>query len=305
MSEIIPPLKWGIEQRLEFIEFRLFWEGRVNRSDIIDVFGVSVPQASKDLSQYQEIAPRNLEYDKRAKRYILTPDFQPRFLKPDPYSYLARLRSVSEGLTKTSESWIASPPNIDVALTPKRDINIDVLRTILAAVRDQRSVEIFYQSMNKERPDPMWRRITPHAFGYDGLRWHARAYCHLQHAFDDFLLPRAMKCRAPDSPGLLGSDDHLWHAHFSFEIIPHPKLTPSQQAVVAKDYGMKGGKRTLAVRYAMLFYVLKRLGLLNEAREQDPRQQHIVLLDSADVQSALRKVELSTSGSAERKPRAS
>ncbi|WP_316228051.1 MULTISPECIES: WYL domain-containing protein [unclassified Bradyrhizobium] len=295
MSETIPALKWGIEQRLEFIEFRLFWDGRVNRSDIIEVFGVSVPQASKDLAQYQELAPRNLEYDKSAKRYVCTPHFQPRFLKPDPDAYLARLRSVSEGQIKPSESWIASPPDSDVALTPKRDINMDVLRTMLAAVRDQRSLEIFYQSMNRERPDPMWRRITPHAFGYDGLRWHARAYCHLQHAFDDFLLPRALKCRGLGAPGLLAGDDHLWREHFSFEIIPHPKLTPSQQAVVAKDYGMKGGKRTLSVRYAMLFYVLKRLGLLNEAREQDPRQQHIVLLEPADVQSALRRVESSTS----------
>ncbi len=28
-------LKWGVERRLEFIEFRLYWEGGVNRSDII------------------------------------------------------------------------------------------------------------------------------------------------------------------------------------------------------------------------------------------------------------------------------
>ena len=291
MSETNPPLKWGIEQRLEFIEFRLFWEGGVNRSNIIDTFGVSVPQASKDLAQYQELAPSNLEYDKRAKRYISMPSFQPRFLKPDPDAYLARLRSVSEGLTKASESWISSPPDSDVALAPKRDINIDVLRMILAAVRDQKSVEIFYQSMNKERPDPIWRRITPHAFGYDGLRWHARAYCHLKNAFDDFLLPRILKCRVPGEPGLRAGDDNLWREHFSFEIIPHPKLTPSQQAVVAKDYGMKGGKRTLTVRYAMLFYVLRRLGLLSDAREQDPRQQHIVVLDPANVKSALAKAE--------------
>ena len=25
-------LRWGVEQRLEFIEFRLFWEGGINRS---------------------------------------------------------------------------------------------------------------------------------------------------------------------------------------------------------------------------------------------------------------------------------
>ena len=33
-------LKWGVERRLEFIEFRLFWEGGVNRSDITDMFDV-------------------------------------------------------------------------------------------------------------------------------------------------------------------------------------------------------------------------------------------------------------------------
>ncbi|WP_348525014.1 hypothetical protein [Pararhodobacter sp. SW119] len=44
-------LRWGIEQRLEFIEFRLFWEGHVNRSDLMDQFGVSVNQASTDLNR--------------------------------------------------------------------------------------------------------------------------------------------------------------------------------------------------------------------------------------------------------------
>ena len=39
-------LRWGVAQRLEFIEFRLFWEGRVNRSDLMEQFGLSVNQAS-------------------------------------------------------------------------------------------------------------------------------------------------------------------------------------------------------------------------------------------------------------------
>jgi hypothetical protein len=286
-----PGIRWGVEQRLEFIEFRLFWEGRVNRADIIEMFGVSVPQASKDLAQYQELAPGNIEYDKSAKRYVAASSFKPRFFEPDPDAYLARLRSLSEGLTKTSESWIAYPPQSDIALTPKRDIDTNVLRAILDAVRDSKSVEIFYQSMNRERPDPIWRRITPHAFGYDGFRWHVRAYCHIEGSFKDFLLPRALDCRAPDAPGLPGREDRLWHEHFEFAIIPHPKLTPSQQMVVAKDYGMKDGKCPLSVRYAMLFYVLKRLGLLNDARTEDPRRQHIVVSDRDAVHSALQKAE--------------
>ncbi|MEO5366942.1 MAG: WYL domain-containing protein, partial [Magnetococcus sp. WYHC-3] len=56
-------LSWGVERRMEFIEFRLFWEGRINRRDLIEQFGVSVPQATVDFKQYQERAPDNLLYD--------------------------------------------------------------------------------------------------------------------------------------------------------------------------------------------------------------------------------------------------
>ena len=34
MGEAGARLTWGVERRLEFIEFRLFWEGGVNRADI-------------------------------------------------------------------------------------------------------------------------------------------------------------------------------------------------------------------------------------------------------------------------------
>jgi hypothetical protein len=98
-----------------------------------------------------------------------------------------------------SDSWIAALPSADVALTPRRDIDIKVLRKILDASREGVSVDVFYQSMNKVRPDPIWRRITPHAFGYDGFRWHARAYCHLEHKFKDFLLPRILDVGAKAS----------------------------------------------------------------------------------------------------------
>ena len=34
-------LRWGAEQRLEFIEFQLFWEGTINRSDITARFAIT------------------------------------------------------------------------------------------------------------------------------------------------------------------------------------------------------------------------------------------------------------------------
>lgn len=285
------PLKWGVERRLEFIEFRLFWEGGVNRSDIIDTFGVSVPQASKDLTLYQERAPNNAFYDKSAKRYVASEHFEPHFLTPDPYGYLSRLRSVAEGLIDLSDSWITQVPDTDIALTPRRDINADVLRAVLSAVRDRRSLDVLYQSMSKERPDPIWRWITPHAFGYDGFRWHARAYCHVTEKFKDFLLPRILGIGELGDPGEDPQADALWQERFSVEIGPHPDLTASQKAVVAKDYGMDGGSAVLTVRYAMLFYVLKRLGLLGDAAKQPARSQHIVVVNQEDAAAALMRAD--------------
>ena len=62
--------RWAVEQRLEFVEFRLFWEGHVNRSDVMAQFGLSVNQASADLNRYIGLAPDNMVYDKSARTYI-------------------------------------------------------------------------------------------------------------------------------------------------------------------------------------------------------------------------------------------
>lgn len=293
MSEAATKIRWGVERRLEFIEFRLFWEGGVNRSDIIRTFNVSEPQASKDLTLYQERAPENAVYDKNAKRYVATDGFRPVFLRCEPNEYLLRLRSLAEGLAEPAETWLGSPPEVDFALTPAREVETEFLRAVLVAVRENRSVEVLYQSMSTVRPEPVWRRVTPHAFGYDGFRWHVRAHCYLTDRFKDFLLPRILGARDFGAPGKPGNEDALWQERFGIVIKPHPALGPTQQAIVAKDYGMTDGTTVLEVRYAMLFYVLKRLGLLGEPERQPARSQHIVVVNRKETDEALKKAEFS------------
>src|SRR3954465_192560 len=100
-------------QRLEFIEFRLFWEGGVNRSDLMGQFGVSVPQASNDLAEYRKVAPENVSYDLNGKRYIPTPSFRPRFLRPNPERYLAQLKALDDEVLEITDTWLASRPESD------------------------------------------------------------------------------------------------------------------------------------------------------------------------------------------------
>ena len=62
--------KWGQDRRLEFIDVRLRWDGRINRSDLTTFFGISVPQASLDIARYVELAPDNAVYDRSARVYL-------------------------------------------------------------------------------------------------------------------------------------------------------------------------------------------------------------------------------------------
>ena len=247
-------MRWGVEKRLEFIEFRLFWEGGINRADIMDQFGVSVPQASKDLTLYEENAPGNLAYDKSAKRYLAAEKFKPVFLNPDAGAYLAQLRAGSHPGDGLEESWLAAVPSFDTMPIPFRRVTVGVLRKVLATMRAHRDVEIKYQSMSDHRPDPEWRWITPHAFGNDGLRWHVRAFCHIDKKFKDFILSRCLEIRGESDPEAEPREDRFWHEKFKVTLVPNPKLSAPQRGVIAQDYEMQDGKIVVPVRMALLYY---------------------------------------------------
>lgn len=284
MAQAGERLKWGVERRLEFIEFRLFWDGGVNRVDIIQMFDVSVPQASKDLTLYQERAPHNTIYDKSAKRYIASDKFQPCFLKPDPAEYLNQLRSVSEGILEQAHAWVGQSPSYDAVPTPVRGVNAQTLRSVVAAIRESSAIEIRYQSLS--RPEPRWRWIAPHAIAFDGFRWHARAFCETDRVFKDFLLSRILDKRGERPSSVTGDADDDWKELVTLEIGPHPELSDTQKKVIAQDYGMRGNTAKISVRKALLYYALKRLGLDTDPKARRPQDQQIVLLNQEPLFAA-------------------
>ena len=280
-------MRWGVEKRLEFIEFRLYWEGGINRADITEQFGVSVPQASNDLSLYENTVPGNLAYDKSAKRYVASAKFAPVFLKPEPNYYLAQLRIASNLVGALRETWLSFTPTFDAMPIPHRRIDADILRSMVAAIRNKRALEVKYQSMNPQRPLPAWRRITPHAFGTDGLRWHTRAFCHLDNKFKDFILSRCLSTRNSDLAAEETPVDTCWLETFKVTLVPNPVLSSAQQSIVAQDFEMKDGKVSVPVRKALLYYFQKRLRL-DVCREQDkPHEAPVVISNRPAFDAAL------------------
>ena len=282
-------MRWGVEKRLEFIEFRLFWEGGINRSDIMDQFGVSVPQASKDLTLYAEKAPGNLAYDKSAKRYLAAEKFKPVFLNPDADAYLAQLRAERLSGDGLKESWLSAVPSFDTMPVPFRHITVGVLRKILATIGANRAVEIRYQSMSDRRPDPEWRWITPHALGNDGLRWHVRAFCHIDRKFKDFVLSRCLEICGDADPEAVPPEDYFWQEKFDVTLVPNPNLSAPQQDVIAQDYEMRDGKVVVPVRMALLYYFLKRLRLDVADALDRPQETPVIVSNRAQLDEALKE----------------
>ena len=276
-----PNLRWGVERKLEFIEFRLFWEGSVNRSHIIETFNVSVNQASTDLNRYIALAPDNMNYDKSARAYVRASVFKPLFLRPDASLYLSQVRSVAEGIVEKEDAWIGNLPAFDAAPSPARGIAPVVLRSIVTAIRRHEAIHILYQSMSA--PDPEWRWIAPHALAFDGFRWHARSYCEKSEDFRDFVISRIIDVLQTRPAALQSIADSAWREIVELEIGPHPELSPNQKRVIELDYGMDDGKATILVRRALLYYALKRLGLDTAPSARRPQDQQIVLLNADDV----------------------
>jgi len=270
-------LRWGIEQRLEFIEFRLFWEGHVNRIDVMQQFGVSVNQASSDLNRYIALAPDNMVYDKSARTYVRGPDFDCKFRPPDAAHYLAQIRLVADDVLERDECWIPDLPPYASAPTPVRGVEPVTLRSVVSAIRRSEAIEVKYQSLST--PEPRWRWIAPHAIAFDGFRWHTRAFCLTDDCFKDFLLSRILDIRGSRESETSADDDRDWHSEVTLEVAPHPELSETQAKVIALDYGMRGGKAKIKVRRALLYYALRRLGLDTDPAARRPQDQQIVLLN--------------------------
>ena len=287
MGEDKPSLRWGVEQKLQFIEFRLFWEGHVNRGDLIDKFGISQNQASGDLNRYIALAPDNMVYDKSGKSYVRSSSFKPLFLKPDASQYLAQVRSVAEGIVAPEDAWIGNLPTFDATPSPARGIDPTVLRSIVIAIRRREAVEVRYQSMSS--PDPEWRWIAPHALAFDGFRWHARSFCEKSGEYRDFVISRIIDTRQSRSTEMQATADVAWDEIVALEIGPHSELSPNQKRVIELDYGMQNGRVVIPVRRALLYYALKRLGLDTDPAARKPQDQQIVMMNGNNITSYYKK----------------
>src|SRR3984885_1915225 len=251
------PRPWGQDRRLEFIEFRLLWDGKINRGEVAEYFNVSIQQASLDFARYMFLAKGNMLYDRREKIYRATKQFTPLFIAPDTQTYLNELSGLATGTISPSFSFMGFRPRCDIVTLPVRRVRTTTLLPIFWAVRDGAEIDITYQSMRS--PDPTRQWIAPHSLAFDGARWHARAWCHTSSQFRDFVLTRFQEVHSRRSSSVDPQHDAEWQRFFVVEIEPNPNLTISQRNSVIDDFGMVDGRLSKTIRRALVLYFVRHL----------------------------------------------
>lgn len=162
-KQSIERVRWGMALSYHLIETVAWWEGRLTTGHLMQSFGISRQQASKDINTYiTEHAPKNLTYDKQLKGYVPSKHFKPLFIdnSASASAYLHLLYQNNEraphidGLALAyAHTWVLEVPD--------RPIRPEVLRPLLKACREGLRLETEYVSFPQcrgapDRPPTHW-----------------------------------------------------------------------------------------------------------------------------------------------------
>ena len=267
-KQTIEQVRWDLALRYRLIETIVWWEGRLTTGHLIQSFGISRQQASKDINTYiNEHAPKNLTYDKHLKGYVPSKQFKPRFIDDSANAYLHLLNQTHSRAPHIEGLALAYAHTL-VLEVPDRTIRPEVLRPLLKACRDSEVIAVEYVSL--ANPEPETRLIAPHTLIYTGMRWHVRAYCEKNREYRDFVLSRLRGQpefeRKTDN---LIDEDEDWNTEIAVVIEPDSRLKPAQKAIIEADFGMAEGVLVIPTRRALVKYVLQRFQI--DPKKHDPK----------------------------------
>jgi hypothetical protein len=284
MEELTDRIRWGVHRRLEFIDFRLFWDGRLNRSDMAETFGISAQQASADIAQYERIAPKNLVYDRAERAYKRLPDFTPAFIGKTVERYLLQLVAIENRWICQEDTWFDAIPPVEIVTLRRPPTDPQVLLRILDAVRDKLEIEVEYASLTGSANQH--RVIAPHALAHSAGRWYARSWSAEHNDFRDYSLNRVSAVGTQRPSRIDPSLDFEWIHIINLVIIPNPGLSAERHAAVAADHGMAAGRLVRPCRLSLSFYLMSEYNLDVAEGILPPQKQQLILQNREEVTQA-------------------
>ncbi|GAB7127898.1 YafY family protein [Silvimonas sp. JCM 19000] len=238
--------------RLKHIELRLRFLGEVRRPDLMQRFGIQSAAASRDLALYKELAPENIDYESRGKRYLLGAKFTPLFAVPSAQVLGWLAEQLGDATAPSSDALLP-------CLMPSRLSypELDTLACITRAMHMGQVLSIGYHSVSSGESS---RDIVPFALLDTGLRWHVRAFDRKSQTFRDFVLTRVSKPtpKLGDEPARheLPEQDVQWTRIVELDLVPHPDQPHPE--VTQMEYDMPDGALRLKLRAALAGYALRK-----------------------------------------------
>lgn len=250
--ESLAHLSLAQKDRLKHIELRLRFLGEVRRPDLMQRFSIQSAAASRDLALYKELAPDNIDYESRGKRYLLGAKFVPLFPVPSTQVLGWLTEQLGDATAPSSDALLP-------CLVPSRICSpaLDTLAFVTRAIHLRQVLSIRYHSV---RSGESSREIVPFALLDTGLRWHLRAFDRKSQTFRDFVLTRISR-PAPklgDEPlrDELPEQDVQWTRIVELDLVPHPDQPHPE--ITLMDFDMPGGVLRLKVRAALAGYALRK-----------------------------------------------
>ena len=284
MQEDGERLRWGVRRRLEFIDFRLFWDGRFNRSDMADTFGISAQQASADIAQYERMAPKNLAYDRAERAYKRTDEFKPALIGETVERYLLQLVAIENRWMRQEDTWFDAIPPVEVITLGRRPTDSTVLLRVLDAVRNRLEINIEYASLTGSEQQA--RTIAPHALAHSAGRWYVRSWSREHNDFRDYNLNRIGSVGGHRASTIDPALDFEWFHKINLVIVPNPELSRERRAAVAAEHAMVDGRLIRPCRLSLSFYLMSEYNLDVEPGLLKPEKQQIILQNRDEVTRA-------------------
>lgn len=248
---MLEKLGFAQKQRLAYIDFCLLFKGAIYRQDLINRFEVGLSAGSRDFSIYKELAPDNLNYDSREKRYFQTERFHPLFEHDAKRTLVKLANDISDGFDGIGDIHfpVESPSSLNVP-------DIFIVPRLVQAILNNKAVSVIYTSLSSGSGA---REVVPHSIVDNGLRWHLRAFDRKSQSFRDFVLTRISKVSIKNNSETHEQVelDQEWQRLISLQLVPHPKNVQHPTAI-EMDYGMENNQLLIEVRAAMAGYLLRR-----------------------------------------------
>ena len=236
-------------ERLRYIEFSLKFLGVFSRADLIERFGIGTAAASRDIAKYKELAPQNFDHSSNSRNFALNNNWKSLF----EFESSEVLNQLTGRTLHTTNRIYISNDILDMIDSP----NIELVAAISRAIFNKKAIEVDYFSKSSGLSTKI---IVPHAFVYNGTRWHMRGYDRKRERFADFVISRFQAARSSDVDvydNERQKQDDQWNRIVKLEIIPHPDF--SNPEALANEFNMKNGVLEKRVRASSVGYYLQKL----------------------------------------------